>query len=240
MKRFDNRTVARAIVQRTRGRTHGPATRLMSPSDFGEILKPFVFLDLFDYEGAPFSAGLHAHSGIATLTYIAEGAVSYIDPDNVTGTLAADKAGWGKPLPAGQGRGIALCLGFGSFIAQVVKISLDEYGNVNPMHLWCVVDCGIAVNPDTVRAQMESGIVFGLSAALYGEITLKYGRVEQANFRDYRVLRINEAPQIEVYVAKSSEAPGGIGEPGTSCVMPVLTNAVYAVTGKRIRKLPVG
>jgi isoquinoline 1-oxidoreductase beta subunit len=96
------------------------------------------------------------------------------------------------------------------------------------------------VNPDTIRAQMQSGIVFGLSAALYGEITIKDGRVEQTNFGDYRVLRINEIPQIAVSLVKSSEAPGGIGEPGTSCVMPALTNAIYAATGKRVRKLPVG
>ena len=154
--------------------------------------------------------------------------------------IAAEKSGWGKPLPAGQGRGIALCIGFGSFIAQVVQVTVDKEGAVNPTHVWCVVDCGIQVNPDTIRAQMQSGIVFGLSAALYGEITIKDGRVEQTNFGDYRVLRINEVPQIEVHLVKSSEAPGGIGEPGTSCVMPALTNAIYAASGKRIRKLPVG
>jgi isoquinoline 1-oxidoreductase beta subunit len=103
-----------------------------------------------------------------------------------------------------------------------------------------VVDCGIAVNPDTIRAQMESGIVFGLSAALHGEITIKEGRVAQTNFGDYRVLRINEVPRIDVHLVKSTEAPGGIGEPGTSCVMPALTNAIFAAGGKRIRKLPVG
>jgi isoquinoline 1-oxidoreductase beta subunit len=154
--------------------------------------------------------------------------------------IAAEKSGWGKRLPTGQGRGIALCIGFGSFIAQVVQVTVDKEGAVNPTHAWCVVDCGIQVNPDTIRAQMQSGIVFGLSAALYGEITIKDGRVEQTNFGDYRVLRINEAPQIEVHLVKSSEAPGGIGEPGTSCVMPALTNAIYAASGKRIRKLPVG
>jgi isoquinoline 1-oxidoreductase beta subunit len=154
--------------------------------------------------------------------------------------LAADKAGWGKRLPAGQGRGIALCTGFGSFIAQVVDVSVDKDGTVKPTCVVCVVDCGVMVNPDTVRAQMESGIIFGLSAVLYGEITLKDGRVEQSNFHNYRVLRINETPQIDVHLVKSAEAPGGIGEPGTSCLMPALTNAVYAATGKRIRKLPVG
>ena len=153
--------------------------------------------------------------------------------------IAAEKSGWGKPLPAGQGRGIALCIGFDSFIAQVVQVTVDKEGAVNPTHVWCVVDCGIQVNPDTIRAQMQSGIVFGLSGALYGEITIKDGRVEQTNFGDYRVLRINEMPQIAVHLVKSMEAPGGIGEPGTSCVMPALTNAIYAATGKRIRKLPV-
>ncbi len=154
--------------------------------------------------------------------------------------IAAEKSRWGEPLTAGQGRGIALCTGFGSFIAQVVQVKVDKSGEVTPTHVWCVVDCGVMVNPDTIRAQMESGIVFGLSAALFGEITIKDGRVEQTNFGDYRVLRINEAPQIEVSLVKSLEAPGGIGEPGTSCVMPALTNAIYAASGKRIRKLPVG
>jgi isoquinoline 1-oxidoreductase beta subunit len=154
--------------------------------------------------------------------------------------VAAERSGWGKPLPAGQGRGIALCTGFGSFIAQVVQVSVDKDGTVKPTHVWCVVDCGVQVNPDTIRAQMESGIIFGLSAALHGEITIKDGRVEQTNFGDYRVLRINEAPRIKVDLVKNLEAPGGIGEPGTSCVMPALTNAIFATTGKRIRKLPVG
>jgi len=154
--------------------------------------------------------------------------------------LAARRSGWGKPLPAGQGRGIALCIGFRSFVAQVVQVSVDKEGAVTPSRVWCVVDCGIQVNPDTIRAQMESGIIFGLSAALHGEITIKDGRVEQTNFGDYRVLRISETPRIDVALVKSLEAPGGIGEPGTSCVMPALTNAISAATGKRIRKLPVG
>jgi isoquinoline 1-oxidoreductase beta subunit len=153
--------------------------------------------------------------------------------------FAADRSGWGKPLPAGQGRGIALCIGFGSFIAQVVQVSVDKEGAVRPTRVWCAVDCGVQVNPDTIRAQMESGIIFGLSAALHGEITIKEGRVEQTNFGDYRVLRINETPRIDVQLVKSLEAPGGIGEPGTSCVMPALTNAIFAATGKRIRRLPV-
>jgi isoquinoline 1-oxidoreductase beta subunit len=154
--------------------------------------------------------------------------------------LVAQRSGWGKLLPAGQGRGIALCIGFGSFFAQVVQVSVDKHGALKPMRVWCAVDCGIQVNPDTIRAQMESGIIFGLSAALHGEITIKDGRVEQTNFGDYRVLRINEAPKIDVALMKSLEAPGGTGEPGTSCVMPALTNAIFAATGRRIRKLPVG
>jgi isoquinoline 1-oxidoreductase beta subunit len=153
--------------------------------------------------------------------------------------LAAQRSGWGRPLSAGQGRGIALCIGFGSFIAQVVQVRMDRDGAVTPTRVWCAVDCGIQVNPDTIRAQMESGIIFGLSAALHGEITIKDGRVEQTNFADYRVLRINEAPRIDVHLVRSAEAPGGIGEPGTSCVMPALTNAIFAASGKRIRKLPV-
>jgi isoquinoline 1-oxidoreductase subunit beta len=154
--------------------------------------------------------------------------------------VAAKNAGWGQSLPAGRGRGIALCTGFGSFIAQVVEVAVGKDGAITPLRVVSAVDCGLMVNPDTVRAQMESGIVFGLSAALYGEITIKDGRVEQTNFGDYRVLRINETPKIDVHLVRSQEAPGGVGEPGTSCVIPALTNAVYAATGKRIRTLPVG
>jgi len=154
--------------------------------------------------------------------------------------LVAQRSGWGSPLPAGKGRGIALCIGFGSYIAQVVEVAVDKDGTVAALRTWCVVDCGVVVNPDTIHAQMEGGIVFGLSAALYGEITIKDGRVEQTNFGDYRVLRINEIPDIDVHIVTSTQAPGGIGEPGTSCVMPALTNAIFAATGQRIRKLPVG
>jgi isoquinoline 1-oxidoreductase beta subunit len=142
-------------------------------------------------------------------------------------------------LPRHRGRGIALCTGFGSFIAQVVEVAVGMHGAIAVTRVVCVVDCGLVVNPDTVRAQMQSGIIFGLSAALYGEITLKDGRVQQSNFHDYRVLRMNESPAIEVHLMKSVEAPGGVGEPATSCVMPALTNAVYAATGKRVRKLPL-
>jgi len=154
--------------------------------------------------------------------------------------LAAAQAGWGRPLPPGSGRGIALLHAFGgTCIAQVAEVSVSKQGDVRVQRVVCAVDCGIIVNPDTVRAQMESGIIFGITAALFGEITIKDGRVEQTNFNNYRMLRINEAPAIDVHLVKSMEPPGGIGEPGTSVVMPAVTNAIFAATGKRIRLLPV-
>jgi len=153
--------------------------------------------------------------------------------------LAALQAGWGRPLAPGSGRGIALLHAFGSYIAQVAEVVVSKQGEVRVPRVVCAVDCGVIVNPDTVKAQVESGIIFGISGALWGEITFRDGRVEQHNFNDYRILRINEAPDIEVHLVKSTEAPGGIGEPGTSAVMPAIANAIFAATGKRIRKLPV-
>ncbi|PYP17903.1 MAG: aldehyde dehydrogenase [Gemmatimonadetes bacterium] len=153
--------------------------------------------------------------------------------------LAALQAGWGRPLAPGSGRGISLLHAFGSYLAQVAEVSVSKQGEVRVARVVCAVDCGIVVNPDTVKAQIESGVIFGISAVLWGEITFKDGRVEQHNFNDYRVLRINQAPVIEVHLVKSTEAPGGIGEPGTSAVMPAVANAIFAATGKRIRKLPV-
>ncbi len=153
--------------------------------------------------------------------------------------LAAEKAGWGQPLPEGRGRGVSVQFVFGSYVAQVAEVQVDKNGEVRVTRVVCAVDCGVVVNPDTVKAQMEGGIMFGLAAALFSEITVKNGRVEQSNFNDYRMLRINEAPAIEVYLVKSGEAPGGIGEPGTSALAPALTNAIFAATGTRIRKLPV-
>ena len=154
--------------------------------------------------------------------------------------LAATKAGWGRPLPKGIGRGVAVQSAFGSYLAQVAEVEVSPQGEVRVRRIVCAVDCGPVVNPDTVRAQMQSGIVYGLSAALHDEITLKDGRIEQTNFGDYRVLRINEMPQVDVFIVDSAAAPGGIGETATACVMPALTNAIFAATGKRIRKLPVG
>jgi isoquinoline 1-oxidoreductase beta subunit len=153
--------------------------------------------------------------------------------------LAAQEAGWGQPLPAGSGRGVALLHAFGSYIAQVAQVRVATTGDVRVERVVAAVDCGTVVNPNTVEAQIQSGIIFGISAVLWGEITFKDGRVEQHNFNDYRVLRINEAPAIDVHLVASAEAPGGIGEPGTSAVMPAVANAIFAATGKRLRKLPV-
>ena len=153
--------------------------------------------------------------------------------------LAAEKAGWGGSMPAGSGRGVSVIFGFGSYVAQVADVTVSKSGEVRVQRVVCAVDCGHVVNPDTARAQMESGIIYGITGALYGEITIKDGRVEQSNFDNYPALRIDEAPAIEVHLVNSNEAPGGLGEPGTSAVMPAVVNAVFAATGKRLRKLPV-
>jgi len=154
--------------------------------------------------------------------------------------VAAHKAGWGTASPKGQGRGVSVMHAFGSFFGMVVDVTVDGDGEVAVNRVVCAVDCGMVVNPNTVEAQIQGGIIFGITAALYSEITIKDGRVEQANFTDYRMLRIDQTPPIEVHIVKSSEAPGGIGEPGTAALAPALTNAIYAATGKRLRQLPVG
>lgn len=151
---------------------------------------------------------------------------------------AAALAGWGKPMPAGMGRGIALMPAWDTFVAQVVDLKVSAEGEVTVQRVVCVVDCGMVVNPNTVAAQMESGIIYGLTAARYGAITLKDGRVEQSNFHDYPMLRMNESPKIEVEIVKSSEYPGGIGEPATAAIGPAVVNAIYAATGKRVYELP--
>ena len=153
--------------------------------------------------------------------------------------LAAQKAGWGKPLPRGVGRGVSLQNAFASYLAQVAEVEVAKDGAVRVRRVVCAVDCGTVVNPDTVRAQIQSAVIFGISAALHGEITLKDGRVQQSNFHDYQVLRMSEAPRIEVYIMDSTEAPGGMGEAGTSAIAPAVANAIFAATGKRIRNLPV-
>jgi len=153
--------------------------------------------------------------------------------------LAAEKAGWGRAMPAGAGRGVSVQNVFGSHLALVAEVEVARDGSVRVRRVVAAIDCGTVINPDTVRAQIESGIVFGISAALYGEITVKDGRVEQSNFDSYPVLRLDEAPKIEVHIVGSSEPPGGMGEPGTSAIVPAVANAIFAATGKRLRKMPV-
>ena len=153
--------------------------------------------------------------------------------------LAAQKAGWGKPLPAGRGRGIATHFSFDSYVAQVIEASVAKDGTVRVHRVVCAVDCGQVVNPDTVKAQMEGGVVFGLTAALKTEITLENGRVQQRNFHDYPMLRMFESPAIEVHIIPSQEKPTGVGEPSVPPVAPALANAIFAATGKRVRRLPI-
>ena len=153
--------------------------------------------------------------------------------------LAAEKAGWGRPLPERVGRGVSLQFAFASYMAQVAEVGVSKDGTVRVRRVVCAVDCGTVVNPDTVRAQIQSAIMFGVTAALHGEITLQDGRVEQTNFDSYQILRMNEAPAVEVHIVQSPESPGGMGEAGTSAIVPAVTNAIFAATGKRVRKLPI-
>ena len=142
-------------------------------------------------------------------------------------------------MPKGVGRGVALQHAFASYLAHVVEVEVSTDGTVRVRRVVSAMDCGVPVNPDTIRAQIQSGIVFGITAALYGQITLKAGRVEQSNFDTYQMMRMNETPAIEVHIVQSTESPGGIGETGTSSIMPAVVNAIFSATGKRLRKLPV-
>jgi len=153
--------------------------------------------------------------------------------------LAVQKAGWGKPLPAGHAVGVAVHSSFGSYVAEVAEVSVNEKGKVRVHRVVCAVDCGRIVNPDTIAAQMESGIIFGLTAALHDAITLKNGRVEQGNFDTYPLLRMNETPEIEVHIIPSAEPPGGIGEPGVPPIAPAVANALFTASGARVRSLPM-
>ena len=154
--------------------------------------------------------------------------------------LAAEKARWGTPLPAGCGRGVSLIYsGWNTYLALVAEVEVTGSGEIHVRKIVCAVDCGSIINPDTVAAQIEGGVVFGIGGALWGEITVRNGRVEQSNFHDFRVARMNETPPIEVHLIRNQEDPGGIGEPGTAATAPALANAVFAVTGKRIRQLPL-
>lgn len=154
--------------------------------------------------------------------------------------VAARAAGWGRRLPDGWGRGVS-CLysAWDSYLAAVAEVEVSKAGEVRVHRVVCAVDCGTVVNPDTVKAQIEGGIIFGIGGALWGEVTLENGRVQQSNFKDVRVLRINEAPAIQVHLVRNGEVPGGIGEPGTAVTAPAVANAVFAATGRRIRKLPL-
>ena len=153
--------------------------------------------------------------------------------------LVAEKSGWGSPLPSRVGRGVSVQPSFGSFIATVVEAEVDDVGAVHLRRVTCAVDTGIAVNPDTVMAQLQGGLIFGLTAALWGEVTIEKGRVQQSNFNDYRMLRIDETPPIDVHMIKSAERPGGIGETGATAGPPALRNAIYAATGVPLRRLPI-
>ena len=152
---------------------------------------------------------------------------------------AAQRAGWGTPTPPGVHRGIAVAQSFGSYVAEVAEVSIGPDGTPKVHRVVAAVDCGQTVNPMTISRQIEGAIVYGLSAALYGRISFKDGRVEQGNFHQYQVLRMNEMPKVEVHILPSTEKPGGIGEPGTPPIAPAVTNAIFAATGKRIRTLPI-
>lgn len=196
----------------------------------------------------------HSHTGFATEAFLDEVAeAAGQDPYRFRRALlaehprhlrvldlAAHKSGWGEPLPAGRGRGIAVHESFGSFVAQVAEVSLDaESGQPKVHRVVVAIDCGPVVNPDTVRAQMESGIVYALSAVLHGEITLAGGKVRQSNFHDYPVVRMNESPQVEVSIVASQEAMGGVGEVAVPPLAAAVANALFAITGKRVRRLPI-
>jgi isoquinoline 1-oxidoreductase subunit beta len=152
--------------------------------------------------------------------------------------LATEKAGWGKPLSAGHYHGVAIVNNIGSFTAQVAEISVEQ-GKLKVHHVVCATDCGQVVNPAIVEQQIRSAIVFGLSAAMKGEITIDGGRIQQTNFHQYDVVRMDEAPVVEVHIVPSTEAPGGMGEAGVPTIAPAVCNAIFAATGKRVRRLPI-
>ncbi len=154
-------------------------------------------------------------------------------------SLAAEKAGWGSPLPARHGRGISVQAAYGSFTSAVAEVEVATDGSVKVKRVVCAIDCGMHVNPDTIEAQIQGGTLFGLTAALHGSITFKNGRVEQSNFDTYLPMRIDEVPVVEAHLIKNAEPPGGVGEAPTAIVSAAVTNAIFAATGKRVRKLPI-
>lgn len=194
----------------------------------------------------------HTHNGFSTETFLDEVArAAGRDPVELRRSLlaehprhlgvlelAAEKAGWGSSLPDGRARGVAVHESFASFVAQVVEVSLGRNGLPVVERVVCAVDCGLPINPDNIRAQMEGGIGFGLGAVLHNEIVLEEGRVVQSNFHDYRPLRIQEMPEIEVHIVPSAEAPTGVGEPGVPPIVPAVANAMLALTGEPVQRLP--
>jgi isoquinoline 1-oxidoreductase beta subunit len=153
--------------------------------------------------------------------------------------LAADKAGWGTRAARSRHRGIALCYSYGSWVAEVAEVSVTRGGRIRVHRVVCAIDCGAVVNPDIVAAQVEGAVIFGLTAALKGRITIDGGAVVERDFRDYPLLTIAEAPEVEVHVVSSHDAPGGVGEPGVPPIAPAVANAVFAATGQRLRSLPL-
>ena len=153
--------------------------------------------------------------------------------------LVAEKSGWGTPLPEERHRGLAVYFSFGSWVAEVAEVSLLATGEVRVHRVACAVDCGSVVNPDTVASQMEGAIVYGLTAALKGEITIRDGGVVQESFRDYPLLTMAEMPAVDVQIVHTDEPPGGVGEPGLPPIAPAVANAVFAATGRRVRRLPM-
>ena len=152
--------------------------------------------------------------------------------------LAGQKAGWDRPVPKGQFRGVAVAEWFKTYVAQVAEVTVDDRGQPKVERIVCAIDCGVAVNPDIIRAQMEGGIGFGLGAVMKSQITIAGGAVQEGNFDGYDVLRFNEMPQVEVHMVPSSERPTGVGEPGVPPIGPAVANAIYAATRKRMRILP--
>jgi len=195
----------------------------------------------------------HSHTAFSIETFIDEVAeAAHRDPvefrqDMLLGqprlsnvlNLVAEKSGWGKPMPPGRGRGIALHQSFNTCVAQVAEVTVSATDGLKVDHVTCVVDCGLAINPRIIEMQMQSGIGFGLTAALKGKITLKDGKVEQSNFHDYPLLRMDEMPTVEVHIVASNEAPTGVGEPGVPPIAPAVCNAIHMATGQRIRSLPI-
>jgi isoquinoline 1-oxidoreductase beta subunit len=218
----------------------GPTHNVFMVESFIDELAMAAKRDPVEYRRALLGELPNSEAGIAAAAEVAWGATSP-HPARLARVLdlATQKAGWGTSLPAGSGRGVSLQYAMGSYLSQVAQVKVSKQGEVRVERVVCAVDCGIAVDPDTIKAQLFGGIIFGLTAALFNEITYEKGRVQQSNFNDYRMLRIDEAPVVDVYVVESRQPPGGIGEPGTVGAAPALTNAIFAATGKRIRKLPV-